>query len=184
VFCLVFLLIGLWPLTQPEPAPPAAKLETQKTAGSDATNIPAPKGAADSKQSVGKPESDSTAQPDSMPKGQPPEPATSGQRAYSGQAGNTQVFLGVSLPREIDFLFLVLIAGALGAFLHSARSFTAFAGEGTLKSSWMWWYWLHPFLGAALALAFYLAVRGGFLVVATGAVKTSDLNPFAIVALG
>lgn len=118
------------------------------------------------------------------PRGSRPNRQRAASAPIADRLATRKVFLGVSLPREIDFLFLVLIAGALGAFLHSARSFTAFAGEGTLKSSWMWWYWLHPFLGAALALAFYLAVRGGFLVVATGAVKTSDLSPFAIVALG
>jgi len=40
---------------------------------------------------------------------------------------------GANLPRDIDLLFLVLIGGALGAFLHSARSFTDFVGNEEIK---------------------------------------------------
>jgi hypothetical protein len=68
--------------------------------------------------------------------------------------------------------------------LHSARSFTSFVGNEEIKSSWAWWYYLHPFLGAILALAFYMAVRGGFLAITTGtSVKTFDLSPFALTAV-
>jgi hypothetical protein len=89
--------------------------------------------------------------------------------------------LGATLPREVDLLLLVLVGGALGAFLHCVRSFVAFAGNEELKGSWAWWYYFHPFLGATLALASYLALRGGFLVIGTGTTtKTSELNPFAL----
>ncbi len=90
----------------------------------------------------------------------------------------------LTLPRDIDLIFLVLIGGALGAFLHSARSFTDFVGNEEIKSSWAWWYYLHPFIGAILALTFYAAVRGGFMAVTAGAsVKTQDLSPFAITSI-
>jgi hypothetical protein len=84
--------------------------------------------------------------------------------------------------REFDLLCLVLLAGALGSFLHMAQSFSAFAGNRTLKSSWVWWYCFLPFVGAGLALIFYAALRGGLITVAASSgVKTSDLNPYGLV---
>jgi hypothetical protein len=88
------------------------------------------------------------------------------------------------INRDIDLLLLVLLAGALGSFLHIARSFAEFIGNEQLNSSWVWWYCLAPFIGAGLALIFYAAVRGGFLAISTSAnIKTSDLNPFGIISL-
>jgi hypothetical protein len=92
--------------------------------------------------------------------------------------------LGSTLPRDIDLLFLVMIGGALGAFLHSARSFTDFVGNKEIKSSWAWWYYLHPFIGAALALTFYAAIRGGFLAISAGtSFKAQELSPFAVTSI-
>jgi hypothetical protein len=85
------------------------------------------------------------------------------------------------ISREIDVLLLVLLAGALGGFLHAARSYTEFLGNERLKRSWAWWYFLAPFTGAILALVVYAAVRGGFLAINAGSnTKTSDLNPYGI----
>jgi len=85
--------------------------------------------------------------------------------------------------REIDLLCLVLLAGALGSFLHMAQSFSAFAGNRTLKSSWVWWYAFLPFVGAGLAMVLYAALRGGLITVATSSgVKATDLNPYGLVA--
>lgn len=82
-----------------------------------------------------------------------------------------------SINRELDMLLLVLLAGMLGAFLHLAQSYAAFAGNRTLKSSWIWWYLLRPFIGGGLALVFYAAVRGGLVsIVPSSHTSTADLN--------
>jgi hypothetical protein len=88
------------------------------------------------------------------------------------------------INRELDLLWLVLLAGALGSFLHTAQSYSDYIGNRTLKSSWAWWYSLRPFIGAGLALVFYAAVRGGVMAVTTGTdTKASELNPFGIVSV-
>jgi len=88
------------------------------------------------------------------------------------------------LNRDIDLLLLVLLGGALGSFLHTARSYSEFIGNRTIKSSWAWWYCLHPFIGAGLAMVFYGAARGGFMAISTASnIKASDLNPFGVVSL-
>ena len=85
--------------------------------------------------------------------------------------------------REIDLLCLVLLAGALGSFLHMAQSFSDFAGNRRLKASWVWWYCFLPFVGGGLALVFYAALRGGLMTVgSTPTVKSADLNPYGLVA--
>ena len=58
------------------------------------------------------------------------------------------------MPREVDLLVLVLLFGALGSFVHVAKSFASFAGNRALVASWVWWYLLQPVAGMALALLF------------------------------
>jgi hypothetical protein len=90
------------------------------------------------------------------------------------------------INRELDLLWLVLLAGALGSFLHTAQSYSDYIGNRTLKISWAWWYCLRPFIGAGLALIFYAAVRGGFLAVIQNPgtpAKTAELNPFGLVSV-
>jgi hypothetical protein len=59
-------------------------------------------------------------------------------------------------------LSLIAIMGALGGTIHGISSFTAFVGNRELKTSWVWWYFLKPFLGGAVALVVYLVFRAGF----------------------
>jgi hypothetical protein len=88
------------------------------------------------------------------------------------------------INRELDLLWLVLLAGALGSFLHTAQSYSDYIGNRTLKISWAWWYCLRPFIGAGLALVFYAAVRGGVMAVASGSTaKAAELNPFGLVSV-
>jgi hypothetical protein len=87
------------------------------------------------------------------------------------------------LNRELDLLWLVMLAGCLGTFLHNSQSFSDYVGNRTLKNNWAWWYYLRPFIGAGLAVVFYTALRGGVIAIATGTnARTSDLNPFGVVA--
>jgi hypothetical protein len=84
------------------------------------------------------------------------------------------------ISRDIDLLWLVLITGALGNFAHIGRSFIDFVGNRSLRASWSAWYLLYPFIGATLALIFYLGVRGGFLTTAT---TGKDVNVFGLTAI-
>jgi hypothetical protein len=81
-------------------------------------------------------------------------------------------------PESALFLIVVL-AGALGAFLHVATSFSDYVGNRRLMHSWTWFYVLRPLVGAALAVLFYFAILGG-LFTSQG---TSALNPYGIAAL-
>jgi hypothetical protein len=82
-----------------------------------------------------------------------------------------------SMPREVDLLVLVLLFGALGSFVHVAKSFASFAGNRALVASWLWWYLLQPVAGMALALLFYTVIRGGLF--APGS-YSGAVNPFGI----
>jgi IPT/TIG domain len=64
---------------------------------------------------------------------------------------------------DVKFILMVIIAGALGSYVHAATSFADFVGNRRLAGSWVWWYILRPFIGIALALVLYFAIRGGLL---------------------
>ena len=81
------------------------------------------------------------------------------------------------MPREVNLLLLVLLFGALGSFIHVAKSFASFAGNRALVASWLWWYLLQPVAGMALALLFYVGVRGGLF--APGS-YSGAVNPYGI----
>jgi hypothetical protein len=95
---------------------------------------------------------------------------------FAGQEDSVKTPFG-KLPRDIDLMLLVLLAGALGAWIHVGRSYVEFVGNRTFRLSWISWYLLHPLLGSGLALIFYLAVRGGFFMTGT---KGTDVNPYGI----
>lgn len=81
---------------------------------------------------------------------------------------------------EGALLLIVIVFGALGAFIHTVTSFADYVGNQRFEASWMWWYVLRPFIGTALALVFYVAIRGGFFAQEA---QTIDVNPFGIAAL-
>lgn len=60
-----------------------------------------------------------------------------------------------------------------------ATSFTFFAGKVKLVESWLWWYLLRPFIGAAVAIILYFVVRG--VLFATTA-ESKDVSLFGILA--
>ena len=205
VFSLVFLLVGLWPPSQPDPAKTAAKNAAQAIVDSDAkdkdfaehaSKLKAAKDAVNAGKSLPKDALDQLTKnlADAQDllslnkrEKRSSEDALGAVRAkrahlWTPSLGQTHPCLGVEWDsgyREtLICCFEVLIGGALGAFLHSARSFTDFVGNQEIKGSWAWWYYLHPFIGAILALTFYMAVRGGFLAITTGTdVKTQYTQP-------
>ena len=85
-----------------------------------------------------------------------------------------------SLARETDLLLLAAIFGALGSFLHVARSFATFAGNRALVASWIWWYCLQPLAGMALAVVVYVVVRGGFL---SAGASGADVSPYGVAGI-
>jgi hypothetical protein len=86
-------------------------------------------------------------------------------------------------------LFLTVIAaGALGSLIHSITSFADYVGNRSLDKSWIWWLVLRTPVGVALALLFYLVLRGGLIVpsVPSGSAATDTthlLNPYGIAAI-
>ena len=84
-----------------------------------------------------------------------------------------------SLSPEIALLLLAIAFGALGAYIHALNSFADYVGNRRFERSWIWWYILRPFVGASLALVFYVAIRGGFFTQEAAA----DVNPFGVAAL-
>jgi hypothetical protein len=88
--------------------------------------------------------------------------------------------LNLSLTLETRYLLVVILAGGLGSYIHAATSFADFVGNRRLYASWTWWYLLRPFIGIALALMVYFALRGGLVTPSTGA---SSLSPHGIAAV-
>lgn len=64
---------------------------------------------------------------------------------------------------EQAVLWMVILLGGLGGFLHLASSMSNYVGSRQLRRSWMVYYILIPFQGAALAPLVYLLLRVGVL---------------------
>lgn len=103
--------------------------------------------------------------------------AATGLRPQLCVAGDALCF-HASLDARL--LILVMLAGALGSFIHAATSFGDFVGNKRLTTNWLWWYILKPFIGTVLAAIFYLCVRGGFLA---GTAQADSINLYGITAL-
>jgi len=82
---------------------------------------------------------------------------------------------------ERRVLILILIAGALGSFIHASTSFVDYVGNKAFVTSWLWWYVLRLPIGAAIALLFYLLLRGGLLAASA---EPSDVSVFGFVGIG
>jgi len=86
-------------------------------------------------------------------------------------------------------LFLVVIAaGTLGSLIHTIPSLADYVGNRSLTNSWIWWLLLRTPIGIALALLFYLVLRGGLVVpslpsAGAGTDTTHLLNPYGIAAI-
>lgn len=93
---------------------------------------------------------------------------------------------GTDKPTEESVLLMVILLGALGGFLHLASSMANYVGNRQLLRSWVVYYFLIPFQGAALAPIVYLLLRVGVLNPANSqagsASPTASLNLIGIYA--
>lgn len=86
---------------------------------------------------------------------------------------------------EVRLLVIVLLSGALGSAIFSARSYASFHGLKRFDASWTWWYVMRIPVGMGLALFLYMVVRGGLFSTSLGdsAAVMDTVNPFGIAAL-
>lgn len=98
----------------------------------------------------------------------------------SAPVGVTLVGIDWKPSNEVALLMLVTFSSALGSSLHATISFTDYVGNRRLAKSWVWWYVLRTYVGVALSLLFYFALRGGLFSANT---PTDVINPFGIGAL-
>ncbi len=89
-------------------------------------------------------------------------------------------FISFGVTGETSLILLVMVAGAMGSYVHAATSFVTYVGNRRLTNSWVWWYILRTFVGIALSLIFYFVIRGGLL---SAGAATGDLNPFGFAAI-
>jgi hypothetical protein len=84
----------------------------------------------------------------------------------SVEGGNDTVDKGFNYfcpeRNQSRLLRLIVLAGMLGGTLHAMRSLFWFAGNRTLRVSWLWMYYLLPFSGAAIGTIFFLVFLAGF----------------------
>jgi hypothetical protein len=107
------------------------------------------------------------------PSGKPGDPAKSFSLFYI-----TATEFKLNFDQQL--ILMVMIAGGLGSFIHTATSFSDYVGNEKLTVNWIWFYILRPFIGIVLAVIFYLVIRGGFLSAGSG---SDNINPFGISAL-
>jgi hypothetical protein len=103
--------------------------------------------------------------------------------ATAKHPGNKKISLfGLSYTASPStaLILLVVLASAIGSYVHAATSFADYVGNRRFASSWAWWYVLRVFVGVALAVLFYFAVRGGFFGADT---PNNVINPYGIGAL-
>ena len=87
----------------------------------------------------------------------------------------------VTIERAENLLLLVAGMGALGALIHVTSSFADYVGNRQLVLSWVWWLLLRIPIGVALALVFYMLIRGG-LIIPNGSTEP-QINPYGIAGL-
>lgn len=86
----------------------------------------------------------------------------------------------VSLPPDLRLLILVFISGGLGSLVHALRSFFWYVGNRELARSWLLKYFLLPFVGSVLSVAFYFVLRGG--LISSGS-DTSSANEYGFLGM-
>jgi len=118
-----------------------------------------------------------SASPTTTPAGQ----AASGTTEQAAGEPAVQFFgAAINLSRDGRLFVIVLLAGALGAMVHSLRSLYWYVGNRNLRFSWLLMYATLPVTGATLALIAYVVVRGGLT---TTFASSQDISPYGMAAL-
>src|ERR1051326_2459057 len=113
-----------------------------------------------------------------------PSPSASPTPSSESQRGTVKFFWwDFQIWDEQRLLLLVILGGALGTLVHSLRSVYWYVGNRSLVRSWIAMYCMLPFAGPALALVFYLLVRGGFFSLQSSFQQTSPFGFAAFSAL-
>jgi hypothetical protein len=99
--------------------------------------------------------------------------------AFAAPSVSHIVGIKLQLDREQRLFVIVAVAGALGGLIHSARSLYEYAGNRVLRRSWLLMYFFLPFIGAALAVVFYVILRGGLI---TGTAAQVNFFGFAAIS--
>jgi len=180
-------LIALWPGPSPSGQPPPGKTAATPTPIPSATS-----------PSVSPTQTSSAASPSvSIPTRTPSAALSSVSPTQTSSAASPPVSTPAPIPEvtrspiaifgqefpiwdEVRLLLIVILAGALGSLVHTVRSVYWYVGNRKLKWSWLAKYILQPFAGSALAVIFYVVVRGGFFSPQTTFANTS---PFGFAAL-
>jgi hypothetical protein len=96
---------------------------------------------------------------------------------------NTTMIMGFQLSFHLRMLLLVLLAGALGSYIHVATSFSYHIARRDYEPHWYWWYWMRLPVGATLALVFIMIIEGGLFVVSTSYSDSTPITTIGVAAL-
>jgi hypothetical protein len=81
-----------------------------------------------------------------------------------------------SIDVSTHLTLLVLFGGALGGLIHGVSSLQHHYRRRTAESSFILWYIMRPFTGAALAMVVYFALRSGILTTTS----VDILSPYGV----
>jgi hypothetical protein len=109
-----------------------------------------------------------------------PTPIPAGESNENVPSPITVLVWTFNIYDEVRLLLIVSLAGTLGTLVHEIRSLYWYIGSRALVRSWVAKYLMQPFAGTALAVVFYLVIRGGFFSPQAGFKQTS---PFGFAAL-
>ena len=185
-------LIVLWPGPSPSGQVPPGKAAAAPTSTPTAT--PPSDGTTQSSLATATPVSTLTLTPsatlssDRLAQASPAESASVGTATPtptpSAERARIRIFFWhFEIWDEVRLLLIVILAGALGSLVHTVRSVYWYVGNRKLKWSWLAKYVLQPFAGSALAVIFYVVVRGGFFSPQTTFENTSPFGFAALAAL-
>jgi IPT/TIG domain len=98
----------------------------------------------------------------------------------ANQPRDVEFFWGLytaTITKSTGLVLLAVLMGAIGGYIHAATSFVSYTGNRKFKASWGWWYALRAFIGAALGLLAYFALRAGFLSSGT------NIDPYGVATI-
>lgn len=184
-------LAVLWPPDAPE-GDLMERLERLEETVANGTGPEAP-GAVEAEEGSPAPQPSPAPSPPPPPPSPPPPPAppqpapdegtssaTGSRVCQEGEQPAPYLFWTFCLFPEERLFVIVMLAGALGGLVHSLRSFYWYLGNRALYTSWAGMYVTLPVVGAAMAVVFYLVIRGGFTPSDSNFDQT---NPFGFAAL-